>query len=127
LETSKDSIKHSYRTIPFDFIIHEQQKNGIIQIEYIEDFFVRIVYIILLFGGFLSLIASLFKSRLFLIIGSIILFAGVMCFLLFLPFIFNNISYKPNEGDNIFSLGLGWYLSLLSGFLILLGGLFIEN
>ena len=127
LEIIQGNSIHFFWILPMDYIKHEVVKEGNSNTSYIENTFIMIIYIILLIGGALALIASLATSRFFIIIGGIIVFFGLILFILLLPGILQAIGYNIYEMKGISTLGLGWYVPLICGIFIVLGGLFINN
>lgn len=127
LKISHGNSVHYYWILPMDFIKHVVVKGGNSKISYIENTLIMIIYVMIIIGGALALIASLTASRPFIIIGGIIILFGLILFILLLPGILQSVGYNIYEMKGISTLGLGWYVPLICGMLIILGGLFINN
>ncbi|MFX0073023.1 MAG: hypothetical protein ACFFAO_18250 [Candidatus Hermodarchaeota archaeon] len=127
LEVTKNSTTHSYSIVPIDIIKHVIIRGKSTKIELIENTYVMIIYIILLIGGSLSIIVSITASRLFAIIGGILVIFGLFLFIGLLPSILNSIGYGFQTDYNISTLGISWYMALLGGLCVIIGGLFINN
>ena len=110
-----------------DFIKHVVVKGGNSKISYIENTLIMIIYVMIIIGGALALIASLTASRPFIIIGGIIILFGLILFIILHSGILQSVGYNIYEMKGISTLGLGWYVPLICGMLIILGGLFINN
>jgi hypothetical protein len=89
-----------------------------------ENGLVMIVYILLLLGAAIALIASLSQSRKFSGIGSAIVFISLILFVIVLPVILLMAVY-PSVGflNRIGSLGLGWVISFIGASMILVASL----
>jgi hypothetical protein len=103
-----------FEVLPMDFVRRTYLSGSVTTVEDIEVSRVMIVYILLILGAVLALIASLTASRLFTGIGGGIAFAGLILFLIWLPGILAQAQYTP-EGflKLIRSLGWGWYISTI--------------
>ena len=86
---------------------------------------VMVVYILLILGASIALIASLVKSRIFKGIGGILAFAGLLLFLIWLPEILSQTNLSSVRFENIIgSFGIGWYTSTVGMSLIMISSLF---
>ncbi|KAA3646731.1 MAG: hypothetical protein DWQ07_11040 [Chloroflexi bacterium] len=106
--------------LPMDFVRLAYTLDGISVVEDIEVTYVMVVYVLLLFGAALALIASLTSSRLFAGIGSGIVFFGLLLFLIWIPEILKRVNTSVGDIDFIGALGWGWYLALAGICLILI-------
>lgn len=99
-----------FEILPMDFI-RITNLSSRVTID-IEVSLVMVVYISLILGAIISLISILAKSRIFKVIGGILIFSALVLFLFWLPGIlaqteFHTVRFKNMMG----SLGLGWYIS----------------
>ena len=114
-----------FEVLPMDIIRLTKISGSVITVENIEVRFVMIVYILLILGASIALIASLVKSRVFKEIGLIHVFAGLLLFLVWLPEILSQSNLSSGRFDNIIeSLGIGWYTSTVGTGLIMITTLF---
>jgi hypothetical protein len=109
--------------LPMDFVRRTALTNGAMLIENIESSQVMIVYILLILGSMLALIASLTSSRLFTGIGGGIILIGLLLFLIWLPWILSQAQYEPGYPSLLKSLRWGWYLSV-TGMIMILSSVF---
>ena len=108
--------------LPMDFVRHADLSGSAPTVEDIEVSYVRIVYILLILGAALALIASLAASRVFLGIGCVVAVAGLALFILWLPGILAEVGPTQEIGgvlNPIESLAWGWYVSAIGTILIL--------
>lgn len=107
--------------LPTDIIRRSILSGSNMTINNIEVSLVMTVYILLILGSVIALIASLIQSRLFTRIGGVIVFIGLIFFCVWLPRILAQVGY-PSEGfrNIINSLGLGWYIILFGASLIMI-------
>jgi hypothetical protein len=99
--------------------------DSIITVQNIEVRLVMVVYILLILGAFITLIASLVKSRIFNRIGGILVFTGLLLSLVWLPEILSQTDLSSVRFENtIGSLGIGWYTSIVGMSLIIISSLF---
>lgn len=114
-----------FEVLPMDFVRLTKISDSIITVENIEVRLVMVVYILLLLGASITLIASLVKSRIFTGIGGILVFASLLLFLVWLPEILSQTNFPSVRFENIIeSLGIGWYTSTAGMFLIMITSLF---
>lgn len=109
--------------LPMDFVRRTALTNGTILIENIESSRVMIVYILLILGSVLALIANLASSRLFTGIGGGVVLIGFLLFLIWLPWILSHAQYELGYLNLLKSLGWGWYFSA-TGMVMILSGVF---
>lgn len=109
--------------LPMDLVRRTALTNGASLIENIESKQVMVIYILLIIGAALALIASLTSSRLFTGIGGGIVLIGLQLFLIWLPWILSQAQYTPGFSSLLKSLGWGWYLST-TGMVMVLSGVF---
>ena len=109
--------------LPMDFVRRTALTNGAMLIENIESSQVMVVYVLLILGSVLALIASLTSSRLFTKIGGGVVLIGLLLFLIWLPSILSQAQYTPGFPSLLKSLGWGWYLSV-TGMVMILSGVF---
>jgi len=105
-----------------DFIRLTHLTRDTATVESIEVSRVMVVYILLILGGALALIAGLTASRLFLGIGGGIALAGLTLFLIWLPATLAQAGLADVFGSFphlVGSLGWGWCLPLIGAGLIL--------
>jgi len=107
--------------LPMDLVRRTALTNGAMLIENIESSQVMGVYILLIVGAVLALIASLTSSRLFTGIGGGIVLIGLLLFLIWLPSILLQAQYTLGYPSLLKSLGWGWYLSATSTVMVLSG------
>jgi hypothetical protein len=88
----------------------------------VEVGYVMTIYILLLLGSAIAVLASLTASRLFMQIGGGIVFFSLLGSLLWLPRILEFINPPLSHASLLSSLGWGWYLSGLGSCLILFAG-----
>ncbi len=113
-----------FEILPMDIVRLTNLTGRVRTVEDIEVSLVMIVYIFLILGATISLISSLAKSRIFKGIGSILVFTGLVLFLVWLPQIAKTEFCFVRLWDIIGSLGLGWYISLVGMSLIVISSLF---
>jgi hypothetical protein len=106
--------------LPMDFVRLDYSLGSISVVEDIEVIYVMVVYILLLLGAALALIASLTSSRLFAGIGGGIVFFGLLLFLIWIPEILKRAHTSVGDIYLIGAFGWGWYLSLVGMCLILI-------
>lgn len=118
----QSEIQAAVEVVPMDFIRLTHISLDTTTVEDIEAGRVMVVYILLILGGALALIAGLTASRLFLEVGGGIALAGLTLFLIWLPtilaqagpaYVFGSFPYLVR------SLNWGWYLPLIGAGLIL--------
>jgi hypothetical protein len=109
--------------LPMDLVRRTALTNGASLIENIESSQVMVVYILLIVGAVLVLIASLTSSRLFTGIGGGVVLIGLLLFLTWLPSILSQAQYTPGFPSLLKSLGSGWYLSA-TGLVMILSSVF---
>ena len=109
--------------LPMDLVRRTALTNGASLIENIESSQVMVVYVLLILGSVLALIASLTSSRLFTKIGGGVVLIGLLLFLIWLPSILSQAQYTPGFSSLLKSLGWGWYLSV-TGMVMILSGVF---
>jgi hypothetical protein len=114
-----------FEVLPMDFVRRTYLSGSVTTVEDIEVSRVMIVYILLILGAVLALVASLTASRLFIGIGGSVAFAGLILFLIWLPGILAQAQH-PSEGllNLIGSLGWGWYISTIGMSFTLIASLF---
>jgi hypothetical protein len=107
---------------PMDFVRLTNLSSDPATVQRIEASRVMVVYILLILGGALALVASLTASRLFLGAGGGIAFAGLTLFLIWLPTILAEAGPAAVLGvfpSLVRSLNWGWYLPIIGAGLIL--------
>lgn len=117
-----------FEVLPMDFVRQTSFMDGARLVADTEVDMVRIVYVLLLLGAALALIAALTRSRLFMGNGAGAALVGRSLFLVGLPGILGQASY-PSEPLTalIGSLGWGWYLAAFgAGLALLASGLRIR-
>jgi hypothetical protein len=110
--------------VPMDILRRTALSFGSAIVENLEVSQVMVIYLLLILGAVLALVASLTASRLFTGIGGGIAFIGLLLYLVFLPGILAQANYTPNYTGLLRSLGWGWYLSMIGASLILATSLF---
>ncbi len=101
-----------FEILPMDFVRQTSFVNGATLVADTEVGMVRIVYILLIVGAALALMAALAKSRLFMGIGAGAGFAGLTLSLFALPGILGEAGYPSQSLPTLVgSLGWGWYLA----------------
>lgn len=126
-EIQAEAQRIGVQVVPMDFIRLTHLARGAATVESIEVNRVMVVYILVILGGALALIASLTASRLFLGIGGGIALVGLTLFLIWLPTILAQagpgyaIGSLPNR---VRSLNWGWRLPLIGAGLIMAVSLF---
>lgn len=124
IQTEAEQIR--YEVAPMD-LVRITNLSTATTIENVEVSRVMYVYILLILGGALAFIASLTASRLFLGIGSGIVFTGLILFLVWLPAILvygGTVHTSESLLDLARSLRWGWYISMIGTGLILVTSLF---
>ncbi len=115
----------SFEILPMDIVRLTKISDSIITVENIEVRLVMVVYILLLLGAGIALIASLVKSRIFKGIGGILVFTSLLLSLVWLPQILSQTNLFLVRFENtIGSLGIGWYASTVGMCLIMISSLF---
>jgi hypothetical protein len=109
--------------LPMDFVRRTTFSKGASLIENLETSQVMVIYILLIVGAVLALIASLASSRLFTGIGGGVVLIGLLLTLVWLPWILSPTQYAPAYASLLRSLGWGWYLSA-AGMVMILSGVF---
>ncbi len=109
--------------LPMDFFRRTALTNGAMLIENIESSQVMVIYVLLILGSVLALIASLTSSRLFTKIGGGVVLIGLLLFLIWLPWILSQAQYATGYPSLLKFLGWGWYLSAI-GMVMILSGVF---
>jgi hypothetical protein len=109
--------------LPIDFVRRTAFTNGASLIENIESSQIMVIYVLLILGSVLALIASLTSSRLFTGIGGGVVLIGLLLFLIWLPWILSQAQYTPEYPCLLKSLGWGWHLSA-TGMMMVLSGVF---
>jgi hypothetical protein len=99
---------------------------GAARVETFESGTVMMVYLLIVLGAGVSLLASLASSRLFTKIGGGVSLAGMLFFLWQLPAILMQANFQ-SISPIWMSLGWGWYLSLLGTALTLLGAFWQDS
>ncbi len=97
---------------PMDFVQLTYLSDNLPTENNIEVSQVMIIYISLLIGTMLVLISSLADSRLFTKVGVMIVFLGLILFLIWLPEILKEVYSSTRTISLMASLGWGWYLTL---------------
>lgn len=111
--------------LPMDIVRSTSLSASAITARDIEVSLVMIVYIFLILGATVALISNLVKSQLFKRIGGILVFAGLVLFIVWLPRILAPTEFPPVRFQSIIaSLGLGWYISTVGMSLILITSMF---
>lgn len=119
-----DANQFYLEVLPVDIIRITKTSVSTFTFENIESQLVMIVYILLILGAGVALIACLVKSHFFITIGGIIIFISLYLFLVCLPLILMQTQMSMVMSESIFeSLGIGWYLSNLGMLLILIASL----
>ena len=107
--------------LPMDIIRRSILSSSSMTTNNIEVGLVMAVYILLVLGSAISLIASLAKSRLFTRIGGVVVFIGLIFSFVCLHRILAQVGYPIGGFQNIInSLGLGWYIILFGSMLIII-------
>lgn len=106
--------------LPMDVLRRTVDAFGITRVETFESGTVMAVYLLLILGAGVSLLASLASSRLFTKIGGGMSLAGMLFFLWQLPTILM-LADLQRASSLWASFGWGWYLSILGTTLMLLG------
>lgn len=114
-----------FDVLPMDFVRRTYFPGSVTTVENIEVSRVMIVYIMLILGAALALIAVLAVSRLFAGIGGGVVLVGLILFLIWMPGILAQAQY-PSEGllNLIRSLAWGWYISAIGMSFTLIASLF---
>lgn len=112
-----------FEVLPMDFIRITNLSSRVTMD--IEVTLVLVIYLSLILGAIISLISILVKSRIFKGIGGILVFAGLVLFLIWLPGILAQTEFHSVRLKNIIgSLGLGWYISTIGMSLIMSTSIF---
>lgn len=106
--------------LPMDVVRRTVYVFGAARTETFESSTVMVVYLLMVLGASVSLLAGLAASPLFAKVGAVMNLAGILLFLWQLPAILNRANYQ-SAVPVWASLGAGWYLSVLSMVLTLLG------
>jgi hypothetical protein len=112
--------------LPMDIVRRTNYAFGMARTETLESSTIMVVYLLMVLGASVSLLAGLAPSRLFAKIGGGMSLAGMMLFLWQLPVILLQVNYQ-SASPVWSSLGAGWYLSMLGTVLILLGAFWKES
>ena len=125
VEGTVDGVAHRYAVAPVDSINHVAVAGSGRTKENIESSPVRLVYVLLLVGAAVSLVASVAGSRLFVIAGGGIIVAGSMLLVGSVPNILTAIGRDSQvlTGAHSQTLWVGWYAALAGGLLTILGSL----
>lgn len=121
-EIQAEAEQIGVQVVPMDFIRLTHISLDTATVESIEVSRVMVVYILLILGGALALIAGLTSSRLFLGIGGGIALAGLTLFLIWLPTILAQagLAYVFGSFPHLVRpLNWGWYLPVIGAGLIL--------
>ena len=121
-EIQAEAERIGVQVVPVDFIRLTHRSLDTATVESIEVNRVMYVYILLILGGALALIASLTASRLFLGVGGGLALAGLTLFLIWLPTILAQAGPASVLGsfpNLVRSLNWGWYLPIIGAGLIL--------
>lgn len=121
-DTLLGAERFCFEVVPMDLVLYTHFSDSATTVEAVEVGRVMIVYILLLLGAALALIASLTASRLFLGIGGGIASAGLVLFLIWLPRVLTQVqhAYASESLLNLVgSLGWGWYASAIGAIVIL--------
>ena len=111
--------------LPMDIVRFTKISGSITTVEDIEVRLVMVVYIFLILGASIALISSLFKSRIFTRIGGLLVLAGLISFLFWMPDILAPTKLSSMKFQNINgALGIGWYTSIVGMSLIMITSLF---
>lgn len=114
-----------FEILPMDIVRVTNLSGNITTVADIEVSLVMLVYIFLILGAIIGLISSLVKSRIFMGIGGILVFAGLALFLFWLPGILSQTDLSSVKLENtIGSLGIGWYTSTVGMSMIIISSLF---
>jgi hypothetical protein len=121
-EASFMANRFYYDILPMDLVYGTTISNDQILSTNVEVGYVMTIYILLLLGSAIAVLASLTASRLFMQIGGGIVFFSLLGSLLWLPRILEFINPPLSHASLLSSLGWGWYLSGLGSCLILFAG-----
>lgn len=114
-----------FEVLPMDIVLSTYLSGKVTTVQDIEVRLVMIVYIFLIIGAAIALISSLAQSRIFKVIGGVLVFLGLALFLFWLPGILAQTEFPSVRLQNMIgSLGLGWYLSSVGMILIIISSLF---
>jgi len=120
-EILTNAERFSFEVLPMDFVRCINLSGSVMVVENIEVSLVMIVYIFLIVGAVIALIASLVKSRIFNRIGGILVLAGLVLFFIWLPKILAQTELPSIRFQYIFrSLGLGYYIATVGMCLIII-------
>jgi len=101
------------KILPMDIVRLTKVSGSITTVEDLEVSLVMIIYIFLIVGGAIALISTLTQSRIFTGIGGILVFTGLLLFLLWLPEILTRTGLPSvSFQDIIRSIGIGWVMAL---------------
>lgn len=111
--------------LPMDFVRLTSSSAAVPALKEIEVGRVMIVYLLLILGSALAVLASLAASRVFLQIGGVLMLAGLALFLALLPGILQQ-AQLPSEDllQRVSSLGQGWFLAAAGAALSVIGARF---
>ena len=113
-----------FEVLPMDFVRRMYWSSDIPLVDEFEVTQVMIVYILLLMGATLAVLASLAASRFFTGFGGLTILIGLALFIFWLPRILAQAHYSPVSYFNIIrSLGWGWFISAFGMSLILIASL----
>lgn len=112
--------------LPMDFVRRTAFTNGVRLVEDLESSQVRNIYLGLILGAVVTLIASLTSSRMYIGIGGGVVLLGLLLCLVWLPGILAQAQYSPDYPSLLKSLGWGWYFST-TGLVMILGGVLLRR
>lgn len=117
-----------FQVVPMDIVRLDSLSANVNFIDEIEVSLVMFVYIFLILGAAIALVASLVDSRIFRGIGSFIVLTGLVLFIIELPVIVGQTEYPSLDYLSLIgSLGMGWYISFFGMILILIASLYQFN
>jgi hypothetical protein len=117
-----------FQVVPMDIVRLDSLSANVNLIDEIEVSLVMFVYIFLILGAAIALVASLVDSRIFRGIGSFIVLTGLVLFIIGLPVIVGQTEYPSLDYLSLIgSLGMGWYISFFGMIFILTASLYQFN
>lgn len=117
-----------FQVVPMDIVRLDTLSAKVNLIDEIEVSLVMFVYIFLILGAAIALVASLVDSRIFRGIGSFIVLTGLVLFIIGLPVIVGQTEYPSLDYLSLIgSLGMGWYISFFGMILIFIASLYQFN
>ena len=113
------------QVVPMDIVRSTKLNELMGEVNEIEVTIVMFVYIFLIVGAVIALVASLAESRMFSGVGGGLILSGLVVFLIELPIILSQTEFPSIKYLNLFGyLGLGWYISAVGMLLIIIGSVF---